>query len=303
MGTMQVSEVHNIKTGASVSVRRKQSSAEYTSYCTSHERQASPPALLFPPVAAQTRTGTDPEHEGACGAGGRACVVQVSSLRRTRFRPTSPAPRQAMSSRPCRSSFQSRSRAAPNRRRMTAPQNCRRRGWHQLGAGQQGQGATLEWERPAQRGVSGLASLCPLRHGGPGDFWTVDRVFRDHRRLHRAPPPGPGRTFDGTQSVQDLVTSPCGVWKLAGASMTAPMLAPNGTRFGVGYSTRRIIRSVRSAISTEDGHDKILVSSPWGGGIWKSTRSSFTVPMMVPNGTRFGGWLPNTADNNLGTGD
>ncbi len=89
-------------------------------------------------------------------------------------------------------------------------------------------GATLEWERPAQRGVSGLASLCPLRHGAPGDFWTVDRVFRDHGRLHRAPPTGPGRTFDGTRSVQDLVTSPwgVGVWKLAGASMTAPMLPP-----------------------------------------------------------------------------
>ncbi len=27
-----------------------------------------------------------------------------------------------------------------------------------------------------------------------------------------------------------------------------------------------------------------------------------TVPMMAPNGTRFGGWLLNTADNDLGVG-
>ena len=46
----------------------------------------------------------------------------------------------------------------------------------------------------------------------------------------------------------------------------------------------------------------IVVTSPWGCGLLKLSGGTFTVPMMAPNGTRFGGWLLNTADNRLGTG-
>src|SRR5207247_1307109 len=99
-----------------------------------------------------------------------------------------------------------------------------------------------------------------------------------------------------------LVSSPwgIGIWKLAGASMTAPMMAPNGTRFG-GW----LLNTAESASGTVgefdgDGHDEILVSSPWGIGIWKLAGASMTAPMMAPNGTCFGGWLINTADNTVG---
>ena len=46
-----------------------------------------------------------------------------------------------------------------------------------------------------------------------------------------------------------------------------------------------------------DGKDEFFISSPWGVGILKLSGNTFTVPMMKPNGTRFNGWLLNTADN------
>jgi hypothetical protein len=50
-----------------------------------------------------------------------------------------------------------------------------------------------------------------------------------------------------------------------------------------------------------DGHAESVVSSPWGVGVLKLAGDQLTAPMMAPNGTRFGGWLLNTADNQLGT--
>ncbi|MCP3713521.1 hypothetical protein M3I54_42960 [Paraburkholderia sp. CNPSo 3274] len=46
-----------------------------------------------------------------------------------------------------------------------------------------------------------------------------------------------------------------------------------------------------------DGVDEILVTSPWGIGILKVAGNSFAASMLQPNGTRFGGWLLNSADN------
>ena len=49
-----------------------------------------------------------------------------------------------------------------------------------------------------------------------------------------------------------------------------------------------------------DGQDEILVSSPWGIGVLKEEGGTMTAVTMVPNGTRLGGWLLNTADNTFG---
>jgi len=38
-----------------------------------------------------------------------------------------------------------------------------------------------------------------------------------------------------------------------------------------------------------DGKAEILIASPWGIGILKLAGNTLTVPMMAPNGTRFGG--------------
>ena len=46
-----------------------------------------------------------------------------------------------------------------------------------------------------------------------------------------------------------------------------------------------------------DGRAEILVTSPWGLGILKRSGSALTSLTMAPNGTRFGEWLLNTADN------
>ena len=48
---------------------------------------------------------------------------------------------------------------------------------------------------------------------------------------------------------------------------------------------------------TGDNRADILVSSPWGIGVLSPTASSFDVPVIARNGTRFGGWLLNTLDN------
>jgi hypothetical protein len=52
-----------------------------------------------------------------------------------------------------------------------------------------------------------------------------------------------------------------------------------------------------------DGRAEIPISSPWGLGILELSGSTLTAPTMQPNGTRFGGWLLNTADNQVGIGD
>ena len=49
-----------------------------------------------------------------------------------------------------------------------------------------------------------------------------------------------------------------------------------------------------------DGAAEIFVSSAWGIGVLKLSGGALTAPVVQPNGTRFGGWLLNTADNDLG---
>ncbi|HXB69500.1 MAG TPA: VCBS repeat-containing protein, partial [Candidatus Acidoferrales bacterium] len=110
---------------------------------------------------------------------------------------------------------------------------------------------------------------------------------------------GPAADYDGDGRVELLVTSPwgIGILKLAGATMAAPMMAPNGTRFG-GWLLNTADNQIGIAGHYVAGRAaEILVSSPWGIGILKLAGNTLTAPMMQPNGTRFGGWLLNTRDN------
>jgi Subtilase family/FG-GAP-like repeat len=114
---------------------------------------------------------------------------------------------------------------------------------------------------------------------------------------------GPVGDFDGDGRAEILVTSPwgIGVMKLSGTTLTMSMMAPNGTRFG-GWLLNTADNTFGPVGDFDgDGHAEILVTSPWGVGILKLSGGTFSVPMMQPNGTRFGGWLLNTADNQLGT--
>lgn len=121
---------------------------------------------------------------------------------------------------------------------------------------------------------------------------TADNVF------------GPVGDFDGDGRAEILVTSPwgIGVMKLSGGTMTVPMMAPNGTRFG-GWLLNTADNHFGPVGDFDgDGRVEILVTSPWGIGVLKLSGATLTAPMMAPNGTRFGGWLLNTGDNQIGTG-
>ncbi|MBW4491208.1 MAG: VCBS repeat-containing protein [Trichocoleus desertorum ATA4-8-CV12] len=116
---------------------------------------------------------------------------------------------------------------------------------------------------------------------------------------------GPAADFDGDGKSELLIASPwgIGVLKLAGNTFNVPMMAPNGTRFG-GWLLNTADNHFESLVDfTGDGRDDILVTSPWGIGIFRFAGNTFNVPMMAPNGTRFGGWLLNTADNRFELGE
>ncbi|MEP0873265.1 FG-GAP-like repeat-containing protein [Trichocoleus desertorum AS-A10] len=116
---------------------------------------------------------------------------------------------------------------------------------------------------------------------------------------------GPAADFDGDGRAELLIASPWGIGllKLAGNTFNVPMMAPNGTRFG-GWLLNTADNHFESLVDfTGDGRDDILVTSPWGIGIFRFTGNTFNVPMMAPNGTRFGGWLLNTADNRFELGE
>ncbi|MEB8704204.1 matrixin family metalloprotease, partial [Bacillus cereus] len=98
-----------------------------------------------------------------------------------------------------------------------------------------------------------------------------------------------------------VITSPwgIGILKLSGSTLTALMMAPNGTRFG-GWLLNTLDNRVGPAADFDgDGKAELFISSPWGIGVLKLEGNTFTVPMIAPNGTRFGGWLLNTADNHF----
>jgi hypothetical protein len=108
--------------------------------------------------------------------------------------------------------------------------------------------------------------------------------------------------FDGNGHDEVFISSPwgIGILKLNGTTMSAPMMQPNGTRFG-GWLLNTKDNSFGPAADYDgDGKAEIFVKSPWGIGILKMAGATMTPLMMAPNGTRFGGWLLNTNDNDFG---
>lgn len=138
-----------------------------------------------------------------------------------------------------------------------------------------------------------LASPAMAPNGSRFNGWLLNTV--DNRFLQMGDLDGDGRS-------EILVTSPwgVGVLRMSGSSYTALMLRPNGTRFGGWLLNTADNRFGPVGDFDGDGAAEILIRSPWGIGILKLTGSTFTPLMMAPNGTRFGGWLLNTADNHFG---
>ena len=80
--------------------------------------------------------------------------------------------------------------------------------------------------------------------------------------------------------------------------MDAPCCRSNGTSFG-GWLLNTADNHFTADGRFGGGTEEILVTSPWGLGILALSGNTMVSPMLQPNGTRFGGWLLNTADNTV----
>lgn len=110
---------------------------------------------------------------------------------------------------------------------------------------------------------------------------------------------GPVGDYDRDGRSELAFTSPwgLGLMKLSGAALNPLMMAPNGTRFD-GWLLNSFDNRLQAAADFDgDGRDELLISSPWGIGVLAWSGGALGCPMLKPNGTRFGGWLLNTADN------
>jgi hypothetical protein len=113
---------------------------------------------------------------------------------------------------------------------------------------------------------------------------------------------GPLADYDGDGHDEILVTSPAGIaiLKLAGTTLTALTSQPNGSSLGAWTLDTSVNCFGPTADYDGDGHDEILVTSPWGIGILKLAGDTFTSPVIQPNGTRLGGWALDTSNNKFG---
>ncbi|MBV8278571.1 MAG: VCBS repeat-containing protein [Verrucomicrobia bacterium] len=110
---------------------------------------------------------------------------------------------------------------------------------------------------------------------------------------------GPAANYIDAKKAGLMVSSAWGIGILAlsGNTLTAPAMQPNGTRFG-GWLLNTSDNLFGEAASYDGQSDVgLLVTSPWGIGTLKVSGNTFSAPLMQPNGTRFSGWLLNTADN------
>jgi hypothetical protein len=140
-----------------------------------------------------------------------------------------------------------------------------------------------------------LITICTVNTGDRLGGWTLDSKNNKLNTIG---------DFDGDRKAEILVTGDAGlcILKLNGTALNATLTAPNGTRFGGWLLNTRDNRLDYAADFDGDGKTEIMILSPWGMGILKQFGSTFNAVTMSPNGTRFGSWLLNTADNDLEAG-
>ncbi len=138
-----------------------------------------------------------------------------------------------------------------------------------------------------------LTSIAMAANGTTIGAWTLNTAANQF---------GPAGDFDGDGAVELFVSGVDGVGllKLVDGRLTAPMVQPNGTRLGEWNVQTAVNQFGPAADYDGDGRAEMLVTSPWGIGVLKLAGATMASPMLRPNGTRFGGWLLNTADNQFG---
>lgn len=105
--------------------------------------------------------------------------------------------------------------------------------------------------------------------------------------------------FTGTSNSEILVWSSWGIATLQydGTSLVSSRIHANGTRLGgwiINTSDNIYCGNGRFGM---DAVNDMIVMSPWGLGIISLQNNADVY--MAPNGTRFGGWLLNSADNTI----
>lgn len=113
---------------------------------------------------------------------------------------------------------------------------------------------------------------------------------------------GPVGNLKSNDREEFLVTSPwgIGVFELNGSNFNTLAMVPNGTRIGGWLLNTNDNHFELTGDFDGDGVDELFVTSPWGIGVIELNGSNFSGLALKPNGTRFNGWLLNTADNRFG---
>ncbi len=144
-----------------------------------------------------------------------------------------------------------------------------------------------------ERSGSGCRAAMLKRNGTRFGGWLLNTA--DNRF-------GPVGNYYVGAHLEFIVTSPwgIGILRLTGNTFSNPLIKRNGTRFGGWLLNTADNRFGPVGDFDGDGRQEILVTSPWGIGILKARGSTFRNLLIKPNGTRFSGWLLNTADNRFG---
>jgi hypothetical protein len=109
--------------------------------------------------------------------------------------------------------------------------------------------------------------------------------------------------FDGDGQAEILVTSAwgIGVLKRSGNTLDAPVVQPNGVRFGSWLLETSANQFGPVGHYDGDGRDEILVTSAWGIAILKLSGTTLATDAIEANGTRLGEWKLESTANRFGS--
>ena len=129
--------------------------------------------------------------------------------------------------------------------------------------------AILKWSGGA------ITSIVAGQNGTRFDGWLLDLSNNSF---------GPAADFDGDGAAECIAVSPWGIGllKLQNGTLTTPVMAPNGTRFGGWLLDTSNYFFGETGDYDADHASEMLITSPWGLGILKLSGATFTASMLQP---------------------